>query len=56
MTVNIIKELSGGYEYVVSVWRHSPQPVCISEDVLRIARARETQRQVGGADKEWVWS
>ena len=56
MTVNIIKELSGGYEYVVSVWRHSPQPVCISEDVLRIARARETQRQVGGADDEWVGS
>ena len=54
--MNIIKELSRGYEYVVSVWRHSPQPVCISEDILRIARAKETQREVGGADNECVWS
>ena len=54
--MNIIKELSRGYEYVVSVWKHSPQPVCISEDVLKIASAKETQREVGGADNECVWS
>lgn len=54
--MNIIKELNGGHEYVVSLWKHCPHPVSISEAVLQIARAKEAQREVGGVHKEWVWS
>ena len=53
--MNIIKELNGGHEYVVSLWKHSPHPVSISDAVLQMSRAKEAQRKVGGVDTEWVW-
>ena len=46
--MNIIKELNHGYEYVVSLWTQSPQPVNISEAVLQLANVKETQHEVGG--------
>ena len=46
--MNIIKELNHGYEYVVSLWTQSPQPVNISEAVLQLANVKEAQHEVGG--------
>ena len=54
--MNIIKELNGGHEYVVTLWKHSPHLVSISDAVLQMSRATEAQRKVGGVDTEWVWS
>lgn len=53
MTLNIIKELNRGYEYVVSLWTQSPQPVNISEAVLRLAKVKEAQCEVSGVGEEW---